>query len=140
MTKAIENEAMFINAYVAESYPAATALGKTRLGKRPYGQEIYSVTLGYPDKILLLPGEVIIIEGKIKASTAAIGQLEFYGSQFLETPGFEVYRDFKIRLILLTAVEDPAVRSYAESKGIEYIVFKPKEVERLLAERLHLED
>lgn len=140
MSKAIENEAMFINAYVKEFYPTATALGKTRVGKRPYGSEIYSVTLGYPDKILLLPGEVIIIEGKIKPTTAAVGQLEFYGQQFLETPGFDVYRDFKKRLILLTPIDDPVVRAYAESKGIEYIVYKPKEVNRLLEERLHLGD
>ncbi len=135
MSPVIESEAMYVNKYVKEFYPKATVLGKTRVGAYPEGNAAYSVILGYPDKIILLPGLVIIVEAKIKPSSAAVGKLEFYGLNFLKTPGFEVYSGFKIELQLVTPIEDPAVREYAEGKGMKYIIYKPKEVNYLLRER-----
>ena len=140
MAKEIDNEMMFINAWVKLVHPTAKNYPRMRVGALPNGDVYQGVTRVFPDKILIENGTVLLIEGKLVPDSRAVGQLELYAREFPLTPEFEFAKDMPVRMILLTTLENKTIREFAESKGMEYVIFKPPEVDRILRQRLRIEE
>ena len=139
MARNVESEMEFINLWMRREHPNANVYGKMRVGRPPAGDVLVGVTRVYPDKIFIENGAVFIVEGKIVPTSAAVGQLENYVRLFPETPEFFFAKDYPVKGILLVAVDRSQVRTFAESKGFEYVVFKPPEVEQIVRDRLRID-
>ena len=139
MAKEISNEMMFINAWVKATGPYDMNYGRMRVGALPNGDVYQGVTRVFPDKVLVKDNKVLLIEGKIIPDSGAIGQLELYAREFPLTPEFKHLKDMPIRMILLTTLENKTVREFAESKGMEYVIFKPDEANSIVRKRMRIE-
>ena len=138
MVAEIKNEMMFINAWVKQEHADAKVYPRMRLGKPQNADPYMKPLLGYVDKVVITKEHVLLIEGKIKPNSRAVGQLLQYKKLFTQTPEFEWAWEYPILMILLTPVENKMVKEFAEDQGIYYIIFRPPEVEELLKKRFKL--
>ena len=129
------NEMKYINAWVKEFHPRSHQYPRMRVGPLPEGDVLLGVMRVFPDKILIEDKVVLIVEGKLAPDSRAIGQLELYAELFPKTPEFDFAADLPIRKILLTTRDDPTLRPFAESRGIEYVIYLPEWVKIILDER-----
>ena len=79
----------------------------------------------WADALVVLPDKLILIEAAIRPNPGKIGQLELYRLLLPHTPEYSTHKDLPIELLLLYAIEDPAVVMLARSKGIRCVLFKP---------------
>ena len=89
----------------------------------------------YADLIGLVPHELLVVEAKVVANPAAIGQLEFYRTLISSTPALRSYLDRLIVPVLLVAVDDDAIHQWALSKGIRVAVYSPTWIENYLIQK-----
>ena len=115
-------ENRYVNDYVKNNLPNALSYGRMRVGRKLTNIGIERL---WPDKILIEDGKVIIIEAKIKPTSAAIGQLNEYARLFPETPEFFFVKDYTIRKMILTTRPDRVIEEMAAASGIEYVVYLP---------------
>ena len=101
---------------------------RVRLGipANPEEAKLYSVLLRWADAVFLEDGFMFVVETKLRPSPAAIGQLEFYKELLKVTPEFDKYKDWPIKMILVSPVLDLATAEICTKKGIIYDVWKPK--------------
>lgn len=88
----------------------------------------------YVDGLVTLKDRVVLVEAKIVLSAGAISQLELYDMLFPSTPEYRPWASLPRELVLLYAVEDPAVVALARSKGIRCVLFRPAWVNDYLKE------
>jgi len=129
-------EGQYVNDWIKNFHGKALIYGKMRVGPLPAAGALAGVIRKYPDKIFIENGTVWIVEGKIKPSTAAVGQLKFYADQFPVTPEFYFAKDLPVKKILLTTREDPDVRTFAEKEGLTYEVYLPEWLQKILEARV----
>ncbi len=89
----------------------------------------------YADLVGLVPHELLVIEAKVVANPAAIGQLEFYVTLISSTPALRNYLDRLIVPVLLVAVDDDAIHQWALSKGIRVATYAPSWIEDYLTQK-----
>ena len=85
--------------------------------------------LRWCDAIFIEDGFVNIVEAKLRPDLGTIGQLEGYKELFPVTPEFDQYKDWPIKMILLSPVLDLGVAQICTKKGITYEVWKPEDWE-----------
>lgn len=79
----------------------------------------------YADLVGTQQGELWVVEAKVVANFAAIGQLEGYVSLVPSTPSLHQFLNKPVRPVLLVGVSDSVVAQLAQNKGIRLIVFSP---------------
>lgn len=117
-------------------FPSSTVFFNQRIGSIPEKLQGYltaelSPNIAkpwnrYADAIVIDSGKLIIIEAKLPADVAAVAQLEFYQGLVRQTPELKQYAELPIELVLVTALPDPALVAFAESKKITVDLFQPE--------------
>jgi len=122
-------ESELINKWLWEFHPTALQWTRKRLGVVPTKEmaRAYNVILRWADAIFIEKGKVYIVEGKLRPTAGAVGQLEHYKMLFGRTPEFSQYKEWPIELILLTPFTDLEIVELCSQKGIIYEVWEPKE-------------
>ena len=79
----------------------------------------------WADALVYPPPDLILLEAAIRPEPGDISKLELYAMLLRHTPELSPHLDAKTRLILLFAIEDPAVTYLARKHGIEAVEYKP---------------
>ena len=121
-------EALMLAEWLEVVHPRDTNFSRVRLGE---SMPNMPGALGennnlWCDALILGDNDTTIVEAGLYADSKKIGQLEFYKEQFLKTERFLDKRTKPVRLVFLTGEEDKDLRAFTESKGIEYVVYRPK--------------
>ena len=120
-----------VNKWLWKFHPSDLQWRRVRLGIVPDKEKarMYMVILRWADAIFIQDGVVNIVEGKLRPTAGAIGQLEHYKLLFGRTPEFSQYWNHDINLILLTCYMDLEIVELCSRKNIKYEFWKPKEKE-----------
>jgi len=131
-------ETDLLNAWLWEKHRTDVQWRRIRLGVMPTKElaRMYSVIMRWADAIVLKDGVVLIIEAKVRPKPEPIAQLELYKKLFLQTPEFSAYKNWPIRLILLTSTLDLNIVEFCSEKDIEYEMFTIDDVNRTRAKNL----
>jgi len=92
--------------------------------------------LRWVDAIVISDGVVYIVEAKLRPMPGAIGQLELYRKLFLNTPEFDQYKDWPVKMILLTTMPDLNMIELCSEKDIAYEIFNIDDVNRVRMEMM----
>ena len=87
--------------------------------------QAYSQLRRFCDLIVDVNDSLYVIEAKMKPTPSAISQLQTYITLIRQTPDLEYYWDKPMQGIILTTMDDPAVRKTANDWGFLYEVFEP---------------
>jgi len=122
-----QKEARLVNEWIMLNYPKALQWRRVRLGPLPLKQlsRAFKVTQRWVDLVFFWDNVLYVCEAKMKPNYGAIGQLEGYLDLIDKTPEFSFFLSYPKKGILLTTYEDPEIKRYAESKGIQYVVYAP---------------
>lgn len=128
-------EMRLISEWVKGAYPGAEVWLRLRLGRArplnpdlegdPDAERVSRVFARWADAVVVTRDELIVVEAKVKSSPGAIGQLLVYRDLVRDTPELRSYEDRPLALLLLVAVEDPAVTRLCEAQGIRHAVYRP---------------
>lgn len=91
----------------------------------PQERSMVGVWRRWADAVILEPDKVTLIEAAIRPNPGKISQLELYAMLFPQTPEFAAWRGVPLHLVLLYAIEDPALVLLARQKGIACIQYQP---------------
>ena len=78
----------------------------------------------YADALILREHTAIIYEFALLPDPGDISKLLLYGKLFPRTPEFVDIRDYRVKLVLVGALEDPVLADMARETGIEVILFE----------------
>lgn len=97
-----KREMRLVEEYCKEYYPLAKVWYRVRLGLAPaevrtkYGEErgerLFTPYKPWADAVIATDDQVILIEGKLRATTAALGQVLMYRELIFEGPEFAKYK------------------------------------------------
>jgi hypothetical protein len=87
----------------------------------------------YADALVLKKREAIIYEFALLPEPGDISKLQLYGRLFPMTPEFAEISDYKVRTILVGALDDPVLASIARETGIEVVLFQVSWLDEYLA-------
>ena len=134
----VGKEKALLNAWLWDKHRSDPQWRRVRLGVLPTKESnrIYMTILKWADAVFLHRGIVYIVEAKIRPNFGAIGQLEGYADLFHNTLEFSNYKEWPVKLILLTTVVDLNTVELASKKGIQYEVFTMDDVNRVRRELL----
>jgi hypothetical protein len=97
---------------------------------------LLAITLPEVDLVRTLPGGgVELVEFIIWRPHETLGQLLYYGARIQEEPPYSALRPDQLHLRIVTGLEDPQFRKFAEALGIAFEVFRPAWLEEALAAR-----
>jgi hypothetical protein len=121
--------------WAAIKYPSAHLFEQFRLGPTsahlsgvkvsPALEALLRVELWYPDGVLPLPNETLVIEAKVKATPGAIGQVKFYLRQAYRTPDFQAWLNRAVVPVVLFAEDDDDVSAFARQEGCRVEIYTP---------------
>jgi len=129
------NESALLDEWLSRRYPAVPSLGRIRLG--PTSATVRGVTLPpnlasmlqvlnwYPDAIVIAPGEQLVIEAKVTAKPAAIGEVLFYQHLIYRTAALTPYIQTVFQPVVLFAEDDPDVAAFARGLGVRVEIYTP---------------
>lgn len=128
-------ESDMLNAWLWEKHREDIQWRRVRLGVMPTKEmaRMYMTILRWTDAIVISDGVVYIVEAKLRPEPGAIGQLELYGQLFVQTPEFEAYKNYPIKLMLLTSVMDLNMVEMTSKKNILYEMFTEEDVNKVRA-------
>ena len=122
-----QQEARLVNEYLQDRFMTGLKWVRQRVG--PFATKgdarNFGVTMRWADAIVKWNNIVYIIEGKMFPEFGGLAQLEEYAVLFKRTPDFQELWSYPVKLVYLTTREDFDVRSAAEVRGIEYVIFRP---------------
>jgi hypothetical protein len=131
----VYGETRMLTEYLAWSYPGAIVWERLRLGPlqptssaeglSPEELSMMGVFRRWADAVAVTRDELVLIEGKMRSEPGAVAQLLLYRDLVSLTPELNDYRDRRLVLELVVAVEDPAVRRLCDQQGIRHRVFRP---------------
>ncbi len=124
-----QKESVLLTKWLAKFHRTSPQWKRVRLGipANPEEAKLYSVLLRWADAIFIEDGFVNIVEAKLRPELGAIGQLEGYKELFKITPEFDQYKDWPIKMILLSPVMDLGIAQICTKKGIIYDIWEPEE-------------
>ena len=126
---------LLLREWAAKKYPGARLVEQFRLG--PTSAKLVGVTVSpaleralrvenwYADGIITLANEVLIIEAKVKATPAAVGQVKFYQRQAFRTPELQPLMSLPFVPVLLFAEEDADVSQFCQQEGCRVEIYTP---------------
>lgn len=79
----------------------------------------------YADLIAYPPGAIWVVESKMDPDPGAIGQALFYARLVMQTPALRERVTAPILPVVLFAVDDSDVRSFAAQQGVSMHVYTP---------------
>lgn len=100
---------------------------KARRIHRPWRPEV--------DALVLLPGQIVLIEAKIQKYMDGLSKLPVYKSLIPVTPELREYRDLPVRMILLLPTRIAWVVAAAERMGVDVAYDAPDFILKVWAER-----
>jgi hypothetical protein len=120
-----QKESILLVKWLAKFHRTDLQWRRVRLGQVATKEEakFYKVILRWTDAIFIKDGFVNIVEAKLRPSLGVIGQLEGYKKLFPLTPEFSAYKDWPIKMILLSPVLDLNIAELAKDKDIIYEVW-----------------
>lgn len=123
-----QKEGILLVKWLAKFHRTDLQWRRVRLGQVATKEEAkyYKVILRWCDAIFVKDGFVYIVEAKLRPSLGVIGQLEGYAKLLYVTPEFAQYKDWPVKLILLSAYLDLNIAELCKDKGIIYEVWKPE--------------
>lgn len=104
----------------------------------PEEARLMQVTLKYADAIVVTDTDLLLFEFKMEPKLDAIGQLQGYEELIPLTPELSKFAHLPIKKILVTTREDRNVRATAENNGIQYVIFRPSNIEQYEKSRFRL--
>ena len=131
-------ESDMLNAWLWDKHRSDTQWRRVRLGVLPTKElaRMYMTILRWADAIYLKDGIVHIVEAKLRAEPGAVGQLELYQKLFHNTLEFSDYKEWNIKLVLLSGVLDLNMAELCSDKDIRFEVFGEDEVNRVRKEMM----
>ena len=123
-----QTEKILLNKWLAKFHRTSLQWRRVRLGEVATKEEAkyYKVILRWCDAIYIDAGFVNIVEAKLRPDLGVIGQLEGYQKLFKITPEFSMYKDWPVKMILLTPFLDLNIVELCKDKGIIYEHWVPK--------------
>ena len=126
-----QKESVLLTKWLAKFHRTSLQWKRVRLGiaANPDEAKFFQVMLRWCDAIFIEDGFVHIVEAKLRPDFGVFGQLEGYKELFPVTPEFDQYKDWPIKMILLSPVLDLGVAQICTKKGISYEVWEPEDWE-----------
>jgi len=128
-------EMQMVVEWLTKTHPGDAWLTRVRLGSPTAGAPTPDMTLEeraatsmwrrWADALVILEDRLILIEAAIRPQPGKVAQLELYRRLLPHTPEFERYKDLKVELVLLYAIEDPALVLMARERGIRCVQYSP---------------
>ncbi|MBA7571550.1 hypothetical protein ES708_13315 [subsurface metagenome] len=144
--KRVEWEERLVSEWAAEVHQLARVHMRVRVGELPPEAEavakmgispyMYGVVRHWADAVVIYPDRVIVVEGKIKLSSVALGQIivntDLYGS----TPEFRDTWDTQREGLLLYAFGDEVTERIAKNMGYKTERFCPAWAKKAYVDRM----
>ena len=128
-------ESQLLSEWLALRYPGVHSLGRLRLGPTaavvsgvdltPAQQAMLSVLNWYADAVILAPGEQLVVEAKVAAKPAAVGEVLFYMRLLSQTPELIGRLGVRFQPVVLFGEDDRAVGDFARSMGVRVEIHVP---------------
>jgi len=127
---------MLLREWAAIKYPGVLLREQLRLG--PTAASLPGVTVSpaleaalrvenwYADGLMILPTSILMIEAKVMAVPAAVGQVLFYKRLASTTPELAPYANLPVIPVVLYAELDSTVSLFAQQLGCRVEVYTPK--------------
>lgn len=124
-----QKESILLVRWLAKFHRTDLQWRRVRLGEVATKEEAkyYKVILRWCDAIFIKDGFVNIVEAKLRPSLGVIGQLQGYKKLFPVTPEFSQYKDWPVRMILLSSYLDLNIAELCRDKDIIYEVWDYEE-------------
>lgn len=137
-------EMRMVSEYIERTYTNDIAFLRLRLGSMvpdgprpgltPQETAMLGVFRRWADAVVITPDELIVVEASLRSDTGDPSKLVIYGRLVPHTPELQEFRDRRLVLELVVAVEDPVVRQVAQELGIRCRVYEPKWLPQYLAQ------
>jgi hypothetical protein len=98
---------------------------------------LYRAYMPYPDAIVATSEALVIIEGKIRASVEAVGQLILYAQLVRETDAFLRFAHLPVRKEIVTPWPNPTLERLLIEPDIKIMIFTPDWVKEYLQHKQH---
>lgn len=133
--KRVEYEERLVSEWAAEKHPTAQVHLRVRVGELPpeaatvekmgISPYMYGVVRHWADAVVIYPDRVIVVEGKLKLSSMALGQIIVNTDLFGKTPEFEDAWGRTREGLILFAYGDVETEKAAEGLGYECEEYRP---------------
>lgn len=137
-------EMRMVAEYLRDTYPDAQVFMRLRLGTlQPdrAGEDLQEDELRmlgvfrrWADAVVVTPAELVVVEVSIRSDTGDPSKLVIYGRLVPHTPELREYRDRRLVLELVVAVEDPVVSQLAREFGIRTRTYRPSWLPEYMAQ------
>ena len=132
-------EMRLVEDYCKEFYSGAKVLYRVRLGSAPLvvkskfgkdrGERWFQPFKPWADAVIILPDQVILLEAKLRATTAALGQVLMYRDVFFDTPEFVQYKGRELITRVISPWWDEKIANLLHQYKIETEYYEPAWVE-----------
>lgn len=129
-------ERSLLGEWLAMTFPTDRVMQEVRLGgppPAPTGFATDNSTLAYlgnrrryADALVIRAADIILIEAKVEADPGVVSTLQLYGALLPLTPELREFKDRRLRMMLLWAIDDPVLSAIAKRAGIEVVVWCPQ--------------
>jgi len=144
--KRVEWEERLVSEWAAEKHPDARGHCRGRVGELPpeaaKGEKMgispymYGVVRHWADAVVIYDERVIVVEGKLKLSSMALGQIIVNTELFGKTPEFRDTWDTLREGILLYAYGDPETEETAIRMGFTCERYRPTWAKKAYVDRM----
>lgn len=144
--KRVEYEERLVSEWAAEKHPDAKTHLRVRVGPLPpeaatlekegISPYMYGVVRHWADAVVIYPDHVIVVEGKLKLSSMALGQIIVNTEAFGETPEYRDRWDTPREGMLLYAYGDPRTQKAAEALGYRSERYCPTWAKKAYVDRM----
>ncbi len=142
-----QRETRLVTEYCIETYPdAQQVFYRKRLGPIPQeaieafgsekGRRLGAVWNPWADAIVITD-KIILIEGKIRATSAALGQILHYRKVLPDTPDLNPYLDLPLECVLVAPWLDAYMIDLLEEHDIRYAHYEPAWIAEYMEDRKH---
>jgi len=144
--KRVEWEERLVSEWAAEKHPLARVHFRVRVGELPPEAEkvealgispyMYGVVRHWADAVVIYDEKVIVVEGKLKLSSMALGQIIVNTELFGKTPEFRDRWDTPREGLLLYAYGDVETETAALGLGYEVERYRPTWAKKAYVDRM----
>lgn len=144
--KRVEWEERLVSEWAAEKHPGAFVHFRVRVGELPPEAEkvsalgispyMYGVVRHWADAVVIYPDRVIVVEGKLKLSSVALGQIIVNTDLFGKTPEFRDTWHKDREGLLLYAFGDTVTEETAISMGYRTERYCPPWAKKAYVDRM----
>jgi hypothetical protein len=128
-----QRERRYVPEFINEKYPKRVAVFYN-MAVGPAPETLYNLHPEVPlenfrrwrffiDAIVILSNKMVLVEGKLRTSAEALGQLLLYSKLLSQTPELKPYSHLAVQMVLVTPRPDPRVIGVAASLGITVEVY-----------------